>query len=94
LQCTRCQSKNASKKSPKQFVLILVTNESINMSVSTASQLATLQAQVTSLTSNNNNYWLIWAGSLAILMQVGFMCLEVGSVRIKNTKNILLKVRT
>ena len=64
------------------------------MSASTASQLATLQAQVTSLTSNNNNYWLIWAGSLAILMQVGFMCLEVGSVRIKNTKNILLKVRT
>lgn len=64
------------------------------MSASTASQLATLQAQVASLTSNNNNYWLIWAGSLAILMQVGFMCLEVGSVRIKNTKNILLKVRT
>jgi len=59
---------------------------------SNSAAIATLQLQVASLTSNTNNYWLIWAGSLALLMQVGFMCLEVGSVRVKNTKNILLKV--
>jgi len=59
---------------------------------SNAASIATLQLQVASLTSNSHNYWLVWAGSLALLMQVGFMCLEVGSVRIKNTKNILIKV--
>lgn len=64
----------------------------MSASSNSAAAIATLQLQVASLTSNTNNYWLIWAGSLALLMQVGFMCLEVGSVRVKNTKNILLKV--
>jgi len=59
---------------------------------SNAASIATLQLQVASLTSNSHNYWLVWAGSLALLMQVGFTFLEVGSVRVKNTKNILLKV--
>ncbi|KAJ8602313.1 hypothetical protein CTAYLR_007709 [Chrysophaeum taylorii] len=36
--------------------------------------------------------WLVTTGTvLVFLMQAGFACLEVGSVQVKNTKNILLK---
>eukprot|EP00803_Ostreobium_quekettii_P002948 evm.model.scf_2798.3 EVM.evm.TU.scf_2798.3 scf_2798:13298-18695(+) len=37
--------------------------------------------------------WLLLAAYLVFFMQCGFALLEVGSVRAKNTKNILLKVR-
>jgi Amt family ammonium transporter len=36
-------------------------------------------------------FWLIMCGILVFLMQCGFAILEAGSVRSKNTKNILLK---
>jgi len=35
--------------------------------------------------------WLLIAGSLVFFMQLGFALVEAGSVRAKNTKNILLK---
>ena len=35
--------------------------------------------------------WLMFAGSLVFFMQLGFALVEAGSVRAKNTKNILLK---
>jgi len=35
--------------------------------------------------------WIIFSATLVFLMQAGFTLLEVGSVRIKNTKNILVK---
>ena len=35
--------------------------------------------------------WLIIMGSLVFFMQLGFALVEAGSVRAKNTKNILLK---
>ena len=40
----------------------------------------------------DNTYWLLWGGALVFSMQCGFCMLEVGTVRIKNTKNILVKV--
>ena len=35
--------------------------------------------------------WLLITGSLVFFMQLGFALVEAGSVRAKNTKNILLK---
>mmetsp|Transcript_30419 Transcript_30419/g.76217 ORF Transcript_30419/g.76217 Transcript_30419/m.76217 type:complete len:445 (-) Transcript_30419:211-1545(-) len=36
-------------------------------------------------------FFLIWAGCLVFFMQCGFAMVEAGTVRMKNTKNILLK---
>lgn len=38
-----------------------------------------------------NVFFLFWATTLVFIMQGGFMLLEVGSVSIRNTKNILFK---
>lgn len=40
---------------------------------------------------NNNTFWLLFGAYLVFFMQLGFALLEAGSVRAKNTKNILLK---
>ena len=37
--------------------------------------------------------WVLIGASMVFMMQVGFAMLEVGSVSIKNSKNILIKVR-
>lgn len=37
--------------------------------------------------------WLLVGASMVFMMQAGFAMLEVGSVSIKNSKNILIKVR-
>ena len=41
--------------------------------------------------SDADTFWLIWAGVTVFFMQCGFGMLEAGNVRLKNTKNILLK---
>jgi Amt family ammonium transporter len=56
-----------------------------------AVSIVALQASIAKLASDNQNYWLIWAGVLVFSIQLGFLCLEVGTVRIKNTRNILIK---
>ena len=38
-----------------------------------------------------DTFWLIFAGIFVFFMQAGFGMLEAGSVRAKNTHNILLK---
>ena len=38
-----------------------------------------------------DTFWLLITGSLVFFMQLGFALVEAGSVRAKNTKNILLK---
>ena len=38
-----------------------------------------------------DSFWLIWAGVTVFFMQCGFGMLEAGSVRAKNTKNIMIK---
>jgi Amt family ammonium transporter len=44
-----------------------------------------------SIAAEGDTWFLIWAGVLVFFMQAGFGMLEAGSVRAKNTKNILLK---
>ena len=41
--------------------------------------------------SDADTFWLIWAGVTVFFMQCGFGMLEAGSVRAKNTKNIMIK---
>ena len=38
-----------------------------------------------------DTFWLIWAGVTVFFMQCGFGMLEAGSVRAKNTRNIMIK---
>jgi len=41
--------------------------------------------------SNLTTLWLLLGAYMVFLMQAGFALLEAGSVRAKNTKNILIK---
>lgn len=43
------------------------------------------------LASTVDRTWVLFAATLVFFMQAGFTMLEAGSVRVKNTKNILLK---
>ncbi|CBJ33346.1 ammonium transporter (ISS) [Ectocarpus siliculosus] len=53
-------------------------------------QSATL-GDVASLAGDMDIFWLLFGAILVFFMQTGFAMLEVGSVSIKNTKNILIK---
>lgn len=46
---------------------------------------------IADLTAAVDTYWLLSTGPIVFFMQMGFLTLEAGSVRVKNTKNILLK---
>jgi len=50
-----------------------------------------LACRLDGLTSALDTFWLIFAGSLVFFMQCGFAMLCVGSVRTKNTSNILIQ---
>ena len=50
-----------------------------------------LEAVVSALAANMDDFFLCLMGSLIIMMQAGFAFLEAGSVRAKNTTNILIK---
>jgi len=56
-----------------------------------AAQLETLQKQVTASNTNNDQLFLVVMGIFVLFMQGGFAFLEAGSVRSKNTTNILMK---
>ena len=47
---------------------------------------------VDDVTKNADVFWLLFGTILVFFMQAGFALLEAGSVRAKNTKNILVKV--
>merc|ERR1711909_239859 len=49
------------------------------------------QADVAAANSNNDQLFLIVMGIFVLFMQGGFAFLEAGSVRSKNTTNILMK---
>ena len=48
-------------------------------------------ASMSALKSNLNAMFLVIMGSIIIFMQAGFGFLEAGSIRAKNTTNILIK---
>jgi len=56
-----------------------------------APTLESLEAWNSSLVSELDTMWLMIGSILVFLMQTGFAMLEVGSVDVKNTRNILLK---
>ena len=57
----------------------------------------TVASMITAATSGkfdnikSDTFWLMVCGFLVFFMQCGFALLEAGTVRAKNTKNILLK---
>jgi len=52
---------------------------------------AALAAQLTNLAGSVDTFYFLFVGALVFFMQAGFGMLEAGSVRTKNTRNILLK---
>jgi ammonia channel protein AmtB len=53
---------------------------------------AAIAAQTASFgAAQADTFWLLICGFLVFFMQCGFALLEAGTVRAKNTKNILLK---
>ena len=65
----------------------VVTAELSSLSASVAS----LTTQITNGYGNLDSFYLLVVGCLVFFMQAGFGMLEAGTVRAKNTKNILLK---
>jgi ammonia channel protein AmtB len=53
--------------------------------------MAAMQAAYESQAANLDILWLLLGAYMVFFMQCGFALLEAGSVRAKNTKNILLK---
>lgn len=62
-----------------------------NLSNLTDTKLEELEGTVKVLTGNADQFFLIVMGCLIFFMQTGFAFLEAGSVRSKNTTNILIK---
>ena len=58
---------------------------------SVAEEVRILKASLEPFLANMDSLYLIIMGALIILMQAGFGFLEAGSVRAKNTTNILIK---
>lgn len=49
------------------------------------------QQLIGNLYNSLTDFFLIWGSVLVFSMQLGFLCLEAGSVRMKNVKNIIIK---
>lgn len=56
-----------------------------------AAQIKELQAQIAAQQVNSNHIWTMTAAALVLLMQVGFLLLEAGMVRSKNSINVAQK---
>lgn len=57
----------------------------------TASEIAALQQAVADQQTNANHIWTMLAAALVLLMQFGFLLLEAGFVRAKNSVNVAQK---
>ncbi|CAM9265764.1 unnamed protein product [Ectocarpus fasciculatus] len=68
----------------------MTTSATPSLTSSDPSLPATL-GDVQSLAGDMDIFWLMFGAILVFFMQTGFAMLEVGSVSIKNTKNILIK---
>jgi Amt family ammonium transporter len=56
-----------------------------------ASTVAEVDTRIDDLINDLDTWWLLFGAILVFFMQTGFAMLEVGSVSVKNTKNILIK---
>ena len=54
-------------------------------------QMAAVTSKVSNVAGSTDTFYFITVGALVFFMQAGFGMLEAGSVRTKNTRNILLK---
>ena len=68
---------------------ILIANQSESLTFEEKFEIVQKNLEV--LQFNSDTLFLTLMGSLIILMQAGFGFLEAGSVRAKNTTNILIK---
>ena len=68
---------------------ILIANQSESLTLEEKFEIVQKNLEV--LQFNSDTLFLTLMGSLIILMQAGFGFLEAGSVRAKNTTNILIK---
>ena len=59
--------------------------------IQNAAAIAALTATVNKLATDSQTYNLLTMGALAFTMQAGFLCLEVGTIRMKNTRPVLIK---
>lgn len=50
-----------------------------------------LKSQLSDIITGVDTFWVLWGGAMVFFMQVGFLCLEVGSTSIKHTKNLVIK---
>ncbi len=66
--------------------MTIMTNQSLEV-ITNPEILARLEL----LTSGLDSFFLAASGSVVLFMHAGFACLEAGSVRAKNTTNILMK---
>eukprot|EP00965_Chrysotila_dentata_P229615 6197286-Pleurochrysis_carterae.AAC.7 len=57
----------------------------------TSTELAEVQATLSSLSDEVDTFYLMWAAVLVFNMQMGFAMLSAGAVRRKNVTNIMLK---
>jgi len=58
---------------------------------SNTARIEELSNSLSALNGDNENSWLLWAGTLTLFMQAGFFCLEAGSVQTKHVTNLLIK---
>ena len=77
-------SKMATANTSGEALLALNQTQSVNGLASDADAIAILG-------SNVNSMFLVIMGTIIIFMQAGFGFLEAGSIRAKNTTNILIK---
>merc|ERR1740139_1142286 len=68
----------------------LQTNMS-SLSSNVGSAIDAAVADTAELKGSVDTFYLLYSGALVFFMQAGFGVLEAGSVRVKNTRNILLK---
>eukprot|EP00630_Chrysocystis_fragilis_P004425 CAMPEP_0197395032 /NCGR_PEP_ID=MMETSP1165-20131217/6297_1 /TAXON_ID=284809 /ORGANISM="Chrysocystis fragilis, Strain CCMP3189" /LENGTH=512 /DNA_ID=CAMNT_0042920777 /DNA_START=27 /DNA_END=1565 /DNA_ORIENTATION=+ len=82
------------------FLVPVVSADDDFSSLTTEEQIAQLQERLTAVESDVSGkldagdadaFWLLFGTVMVFFMQAGFAMLEVGSVQVKNTKNILIK---
>lgn len=74
----------------KNIIIFFINHKSMDSTQIPETTYATF-AELESFKNDMDTMWLMFGGIFVFFMQTGFAMLEVGSVSIKNTKNILIK---